>query len=82
MSQRARDRAAQSLVDWLQPRLQASSPLPCCWSKSLLLGVAAVIWHCDGAPVLFGHYRVGRNSRVPLPQFRAMYGSQQLLAGC
>lgn len=29
-------------------------------ASPLMLCIAAFIWSCDGAPVLFGHYRVGR----------------------
>jgi exopolysaccharide production protein ExoY len=30
----------------------------------LLLLVAALVWFVDGGPVLFGHYRVGRNGKL------------------
>jgi len=84
LSQRARDRSGRSpWVDWLQPSLsQLAAAVLLVLLSPLLLGVAALIWHCDGAPVLFGHYRVGRNGRLfRCLKFRTMYtGSQQLLA--
>lgn len=48
----------------------------------LLLWVAWMTWRHDGAPVLFGHYRVGRNGRLfRCLKFRTMYReSQQMLA--
>jgi exopolysaccharide production protein ExoY len=48
----------------------------------LLLAVALFIWRCDGAPVLFGHYRVRQNGRLfRCLKFRTMYlESQQMLA--
>lgn len=30
----------------------------------LLLGIALLVWCCDGAPVFFGHYRVGRHGAL------------------
>ncbi|MFO1220325.1 MAG: sugar transferase [Burkholderiaceae bacterium] len=30
----------------------------------VLLTIAAILWRADGAPLLFGHYRVGRNGRL------------------
>lgn len=30
----------------------------------MLLIVMVLIWHVDGAPILFGHYRVGKNGRL------------------
>lgn len=48
----------------------------------LLAGVALAIWRRDGAPVLFGHYRVGRDGRLfRCLKLRTMYlESQQMLA--
>jgi exopolysaccharide production protein ExoY len=48
----------------------------------LMLGVALLIWRTDGAPVLFGHYRVRQNGRLfRCLKFRSMYrDSQQMLA--
>ena len=48
----------------------------------LLAWVAWMTWRQDGAPVLFGHYRVGRNGRLfRCLKFRTMYrDSQQMLA--
>ena len=40
----------------------------------ILLAIAAVILHVDGLPVLFRHYRVGRNGRLfQCLKFRTMY---------
>ncbi len=48
----------------------------------VMLALAVLIWRCDGAPVLFGHYRVGQNGRMfRCLKFRTMYvESQQMLA--
>jgi len=48
----------------------------------LMLWVAFMTWRHDGAPVLFGHYRVGRNGRLfRCLKFRTMYReSEQMLA--
>lgn len=48
----------------------------------LMLGVALLIWRCDGAPVLFGHYRVRQKGRLfRCLKFRSMYvEAQQMLA--
>jgi lipopolysaccharide/colanic/teichoic acid biosynthesis glycosyltransferase len=48
----------------------------------LMLGVALLIWRCDGAPVLFWHYRVRQNGRLfRCLKFRTMYiESQQMLS--
>jgi lipopolysaccharide/colanic/teichoic acid biosynthesis glycosyltransferase len=48
----------------------------------LLVILALLIWRCDGAPVLFGHYRVGLNGRLfRCLKFRSMYlDSQHMLA--
>ncbi|MEO8804592.1 MAG: sugar transferase [Burkholderiaceae bacterium] len=48
----------------------------------LMLAVALLIGRCDGAPVLFGHYRVRQNGRLfRCLKFRSMYReSQQMLA--
>ena len=47
----------------------------------LMAWVACMTWRHDGAPVLFGHYRVGRNGRLfRCLKFRTMYReSQQML---
>jgi undecaprenyl-phosphate galactose phosphotransferase len=46
--------------------LLALSPVMAC--------VAWVIWRCDGAPIFFGHYRVGRDGRLfRCLKFRSMY---------
>lgn len=48
----------------------------------MLFIVAFLVWHRDGAPVLFGHYRVGRNGKLfRCLKFRSMYRqSEQMLA--
>jgi lipopolysaccharide/colanic/teichoic acid biosynthesis glycosyltransferase len=35
-----------------------------CIFSPLLLIIAFLIWRVDGAPILFGHYRVGKNGRL------------------
>jgi exopolysaccharide production protein ExoY len=44
--------------------------------------LAVVIWRTDGAPILFGHYRVGQRGRLfRCLKFRSMYlNSQEMLA--
>lgn len=51
-------------------------------SWPLMAWVAWRIWRHDGTPVLFAHYRVGRNGRLfRCLKFRTMYrGSQQILS--
>jgi exopolysaccharide production protein ExoY len=40
----------------------------------VLAVVAVLIWRCDGAPVLFGHYRIGRDGQLfRCLKFRSMY---------
>ena len=48
----------------------------------LLLLVCALIWERDGGPVIFAHFRVGRNGRLfRCLKFRSMYrDSAQMLA--
>lgn len=48
----------------------------------LMLAVTLMIWRTDGAPILFGHYRVGRNGRLfKVFKFRSMrVDAQQRLA--
>ena len=48
----------------------------------MMLGVALLIWRCDGSPILFGHYRVRQNGKLfRCLKFRTMYReSQQMLA--
>jgi lipopolysaccharide/colanic/teichoic acid biosynthesis glycosyltransferase len=43
--------------------------------------VALLIWRADGAPILFGHYRVGQHGRLfRCLKFRSMYrNSEQML---
>ncbi|HEY6510919.1 MAG TPA: sugar transferase [Burkholderiaceae bacterium] len=44
----------------------------------LMAWVAWRIWHHDGAPVLFAHYRVGRNGKLfRCLKFRTMYRDSQ-----
>ena len=51
-------------------------------ASPLMLWVAWMTWRHDGAPVLFGHYRVGRDGRLfRCLKFRTMYReSEQMLA--
>ncbi|MCR5868792.1 sugar transferase [Aquincola sp. J276] len=48
----------------------------------LMGAVAFMIWRRDGAPIFFGHYRVGRDAKLfRCYKFRTMYRqSQQMLA--
>lgn len=48
----------------------------------LMIAIAVAIWRTDGAPLLFGHYRVGRNGRLfRVYKFRSMrVDAQQRLA--
>ncbi len=40
----------------------------------VMLAIAAMIWRKDGAPVLFGHYRVGQHGKLfRCLKFRSMY---------
>lgn len=47
----------------------------------VMLVVTALIWRSDGAPILFGHYRVGQHGRLfRCLKFRSMYrSSEQML---
>jgi undecaprenyl-phosphate galactose phosphotransferase len=47
----------------------------------VMLVVALLIWRADGAPILFGHYRVGQHGRLfRCLKFRSMYrNSEQML---
>ena len=47
----------------------------------VMLLVALLIWRADGAPILFGHYRVGQHGRLfRCLKFRSMYrNSEQML---
>jgi len=47
----------------------------------VMLVVTLLIWRADGAPILFGHYRVGKNGRLfRCLKFRSMYrNSEQML---
>jgi len=47
----------------------------------VMLIVALLVWHHDGRPILFGHYRVGQNGRLfRCLKFRSMaINSQELL---
>lgn len=48
----------------------------------LMLAVAVLIWRCDGAPVLFAHYRVGRNGRLfRCLKFRTMLRNAEHVLG-
>ncbi len=40
----------------------------------LMAVIALLVWPCDGAPVLFGHYRIGQHGRpFRCLKFRSMY---------
>ena len=40
----------------------------------LMAVIALLVWRCDGAPVLFGHYRIGQHGRpFRCLKFRSMY---------
>lgn len=43
---------------------QGAALLLLCLFSPLLLVIALLIWRTDGAPVFFGHYRVGVNGRL------------------
>lgn len=43
---------------------QALALLLWCLLSPLLLLVTFLIWRIDGAPILFGHYRVGKNGKL------------------
>lgn len=47
----------------------------------VMIVVALLIWRADGAPILFGHYRVGQHGRLfRCLKFRSMYrNSEQML---
>ena len=47
----------------------------------VMLVVTLLIWRSDGAPILFGHYRVGQHGRLfRCLKFRSMYrNSEQML---
>ncbi|WP_428419894.1 sugar transferase [Methylibium sp.] len=61
---------------------QASALLALLLLSPLLLAIAWMIWRVDGAPVLFGHYRVGLNGRLfRCLKFRSMRrDAEQVLA--
>lgn len=70
-----RDRLALELNRWL------AVGIVLCLAP-IMLGVAFFIWRKDGAPVLFGHYRVGRDGKLfRCLKFRSMYvESERMLA--
>jgi exopolysaccharide production protein ExoY len=61
---------------------QCAAALLLLLAAPLMLWVAWKTWRHDGAPVLFGHYRVGRDGRLfRCLKFRTMYReSEQMLA--
>lgn len=84
-SQQAFEQAARRgpAGEWLYLRLNQLAALLILLALSpIMLCVAVLIWRCDGAPVLFGHYRVGLNGRLfRCLKFRSMYlDSQHMLA--
>ena len=81
LSHQARDRSGRRWDDLLQPHLsQLVAALLLLLVSPLMLAVTFLIWRSDGAPVLFAHYRVGRNGRLfRCFQFRTMYTDSQRL---
>ena len=61
---------------------QAAAALLLLMLSPLMLVVTFLIWRRDGAPVLFGHYRVGRDGKLfRCLKFRSMLrNSEQVLA--
>jgi exopolysaccharide production protein ExoY len=46
----------------------------------ILLLIAGLVLYFDGAPILFGHYRVGRDGRLfPCLKFRTMYRNADVM---
>jgi exopolysaccharide production protein ExoY len=59
---------------------QASALLLLLLAAPLMLLVAWLIWRRDGAPILFAHYRVGRNGELfRCLKFRSMYRDSERL---
>jgi exopolysaccharide production protein ExoY len=76
----------QFLQTTVRPRPSGSASFldrACALALLLLLSpvlavVAVLIWRCDGAPVLFGHYRIGRDGQLfRCLKFRSMYRDSQ-----
>jgi undecaprenyl-phosphate galactose phosphotransferase len=75
--------ARRRVPDWLDDALnRVAAALLLVLLSPVMLAVAVAIWWVDGAPVLFGHYRVGRNGRIfKCLKFRTMLrNSQEALA--
>lgn len=75
--------AQAAILDWLNLRLNQSAAFVILLLLSpLMLVVAWLTWHRDGAPILFAHYRVGlRGKLFRCFKFRTMYReSEQMLS--
>jgi exopolysaccharide production protein ExoY len=61
---------------------QATAAVLLLMLSPVMIFLAVLIWRTDGAPVLFGHYRVGQRGRLfRCLKFRSMYlNSQEMLA--
>lgn len=80
---RERTQRRSPVAELLDLRLnQLAAALLLLLLSPLMLAVTLLIWRCDGAPVLFGHYRVRQNGRLfRCLKFRSMYiQSQQMLS--
>lgn len=80
---RRRCRSRRRLPDWLEDALNRSVAFVLLLVLSpAMLAIAVAIWRVDGAPVMFGHYRVGRNGRIfKCLKFRTMLrNSEEALA--
>lgn len=80
---RRTSRARRRVPDWLDDALnRVVAALLLVLLSPVMLAVAVAIWRVDGAPVMFGHYRVGRNGRIfKCLKFRTMLrNSQEALA--
>ena len=83
MRLRRKSGANNVLADQLHLRFnQATAAILLFLLSPVMLALALLIAHRDGAPVLFGHYRVGKDGRLfRCLKFRSMYlNSEQMLA--
>lgn len=77
-AKRWRGRAGQQSVRW-QDRLHLRVDQVLAAGLLLLFGplmalIALLVWRRDGAPILFGHYRIGQHGRLfRCLKFRSMY---------
>jgi lipopolysaccharide/colanic/teichoic acid biosynthesis glycosyltransferase len=80
---RRMSRSRRRVPDWLEDMLNRSVAFGLLVVLApAMLAIAFAIWRVDGAPVLFGHYRVGRNGRIfKCLKFRTMLrNSEEALA--